>query len=191
MLLSFPRVLNSNPRQDGISNTLTIYLFSRTPQYRVFEPVSLKKKPKAWFVSLFFILTLAFIPANLGTIPFHVGMMAIASAILVYAASFDRTYILPSRSLRPLLTWIGARSYAIYLSHLPAYMITHEFWTRWAEHKGMPAPDGTFTLRYALTAISLIIIFDEWNYRFVEAPLRDRGARAARRISEARSPVVA
>jgi peptidoglycan/LPS O-acetylase OafA/YrhL len=170
---------------------VVIYLFSRTPEYRVFEPASLKKKPKAWSASLLFILALKFIPATLETIPFHVGMMALASAMLVYAASFNKAYVLASRALRPVLLWIGSRPYAIYLCHLPAYMITHEFWTRLAEHKGMPTPDGTYTLRYALTAISLIIIFAELNYRFVESPLRDRGVRAARSISEARSPVVA
>lgn len=170
-------------RTDALLWGVVIHLFSRTSQYRAFEPVSLKKKTKAWAVSLFFIFALAAIPGSLETIPFHVGMMALASASLVYAASFNKAYILPSVALRPILLWFGSRSYAIYLCHLPAYMITHELWTRWTERSGMPSPNGTYTLRYAITAIILIGIFAELNYRFIETPLRRRGARFALNVT--------
>jgi peptidoglycan/LPS O-acetylase OafA/YrhL len=185
--LQFPMYRNTGTlfwgtRLDALLWGVVIYLFSRTSQYRVFEPASLKKKPKAWCMSLFFILALAFIPATLGTIPFHVGMMAIAAATLVYAASFNKGYVLPSRTLRPVLLWIGSRSYAIYLCHLPAYMIAHEAWTRWNDRVGSPPPDGTYTIRYVVTAIALIAVFAELNYRFVEMPLRNRGVKVARQI---------
>ncbi|QGZ54849.1 acyltransferase family protein [Paraburkholderia acidiphila] len=170
-------------RLDALLWGIVLYLFSRTPQYRIFEPLSLKKSSKAWGVSLFLIFTLAAIPGALETVPFHVGMMALASAALVYAASFNKAYVLPSRWLRPILTWIGSRSYAIYLCHLPAYMITHELWTRWTERFGLSHPNGTYTIRYAITALALITALAELNYRLVEAPLRKRGMNAARRIT--------
>ncbi|QGZ54847.1 acyltransferase family protein [Paraburkholderia acidiphila] len=169
-------------RLDSMMWGVVIYLFSRTPTYRVFEPQSLKTRTKAWGVSLFFVFLLIAVPGALDVVRFHVGLMAAVSAALVYIASFNRSYVFPSRALRPIMVWIGSRSYAIYLCHLPAYVITHEYWSRAALRTGLTFPNGTYTLRYIVTALALIALFAELNYRLIEVPLRNRGSAAARRI---------
>jgi len=172
-------------RLDALMWGVVLFGFSRAPQYQAFEPRSLANPVKAWCLSALLIFALAAIPQSLVTIRFHVALMALVSAVLVYMASFDRAYVLPAGIFRPLLLWIGSRSYAIYLCHLPAYMITHEFWTRWTKAHGLVPPDGTYTLRYAVMALALIAIFAELNYRLIETPLRTRGVTIARAISGA------
>ncbi len=70
---------------------------------------------------------------------------------------------------------------ALYLIHIPIFFLTRELWFR-IERPGTIF-DGTFTLRYALTAIAFMVAFAELNYRLVEVPLRRRGAAIALRIA--------
>jgi peptidoglycan/LPS O-acetylase OafA/YrhL len=109
-------------------------------------------------------------------------MVALISAILVFFASYDRDYLFPAGPLKQVMLWFGSRSYALYLIHIPAFFATRELWFR-IEPEGTVF-DGTFTLRFALTAGLLLLVFTELNYRFVEVPLRRRGARIAQRIAE-------
>ena len=96
----------------------------------------------------------------------------------------DRDYLLSKGPLKRLLVWVGARSYAIYLIHIPAFFLTREIWFRLD-----PANAGSDTAYmpvFAATALLLILIASELNYRFIEMPLRRRGVLLAERI-EARS----
>ena len=67
---------------------------------------------------------------------------------------------------RPVMRWIGTRSYGIYLWHWPIFMITR------------PGIDiagnayATFVVRTAIT-----FLFAEASYRFVEVPIRQKGFR--------------
>ena len=111
---------------------------------------------------------------------FKVGLVAILSAALVFIASFDGDYLFPPGRLKNALVWIGARSYALYLIHQPAYLMTREIWFR-------IAPPGTiftgvYTLRFAVTAVIILFVLADLNFRFVETPLRRRGARIAARL---------
>ncbi|MFM0328162.1 acyltransferase family protein [Paraburkholderia strydomiana] len=169
-------------RLDALMWGILIAMFSRTAEYRIFQPYSLSNRTSATCVSIALICALIALPAMLERDPFHVGLMAIASAALVFIASYDRGYALPVGHLKHLFLWVGSRSYAIYLSHLPAFMLTHEVWTRWTEAKGLLPPNGTYTVRYTLTALTLIAILSELNYRLIETPLRLRGARLAKTI---------
>jgi peptidoglycan/LPS O-acetylase OafA/YrhL len=76
-----------------------------------------------------------------------------------------------------VLLWFGSRSYALYLTHIPAFFLTREIWFRLAP----PGTNfgGSYSLRYVVTASLLLFAFAELNYRFVETPFRRRGARIA------------
>ncbi len=70
--------------------------------------------------------------------------------------------------------WVGARSYAIYLIHIPAFFVIHEIWFR----AGSPHCDSVlFTVGLAVT-----LGIAELNWRYVEQPLRLRGAGIARQF---------
>ncbi|MBN3811709.1 acyltransferase [Paraburkholderia sp. Ac-20347] len=113
-------------------------------------------------------------------VPIYLGIVAILSGILVWIASYGSGYVVGRGLFRTALAWIGTRSYAIYLIHMPSFYVTREFWYR------MSGPDvhfdGTYTLRFIVTAIGLIVVFAELNYRFIETPIRRLGARRSASI---------
>jgi peptidoglycan/LPS O-acetylase OafA/YrhL len=117
---------------------------------------------------------------GLNLVPFRIGLVAILSAALVLIASYDQDYLCPNGPLKQIMLWIGARSYALYLTHIPAYLAAREIWFR------IEPPDTVFDsaygLRLGLTATVLLLLFTEANYRFIEVPFRRRGARIAERL---------
>ena len=104
------------------------------------------------------------------------------SAGIVWLASYDRDYILPQGRLKQALCWMGARSYAIYLIHIPAFYATREFWFRLRPEVLTP---GWGHLALLLgTALPLVFVAAELNYRFIERPLRQYGAGLADRLRQ-------
>ena len=97
--------------------------------------------------------------------------------VIVLIASFNRNLVMPAGAAKRVMMWIGSRSYALYLIHIPAFFLTRELWYR-IEPTGTVF-GGTFTLRYVLTALLILAVASEANYRFVETPLRLRGAAIA------------
>jgi peptidoglycan/LPS O-acetylase OafA/YrhL len=167
---------------------ILIYLFSKSPQYRLFEPTFLKNsKVKTLAINLIFIYLLGAIAGQMIAMPIAVGLVAMVSALLVLMASYQSGYICNIPFFSGALAWLGARSYAIYLIHLPTFRICFEAWTRYAIRIDHPL-DGTFTLRMLLSAIVLTLVLAELNFRLVEDPLRRIGAAiASRRLAHAQS----
>jgi peptidoglycan/LPS O-acetylase OafA/YrhL len=169
-------------RSDALMLGVLIALWSRTPTYRLFEPASLRRMPLVGILVLAVLIALLVITGSLvlhlGA--FKVGLVAILSAALVFVASFDGDYFFPPGRLKTMLVWIGARSYALYLIHQPAFLMTREIWFRIAPPGTVF--NGTYTLRFAITAVIILFALADLNYRLVETPLRRRGARIAARL---------
>ena len=104
---------------------------------------------------------------------FRINAIAAVAAILVWLASYDNDYLLPEGYFRRVLVWVGVRSYAIHLIHIPVYFLLHELGFR----LGTPAPLPAWPL--AALAIGLIVLQAGLNYRHLEQPLRERGRRWA------------
>ncbi|MCU1396581.1 MAG: putative acyltransferase [Ilumatobacteraceae bacterium] len=66
----------------------------------------------------------------------------------------------------PVLTWIGTRSYGLYLYHWPIYQIIRKF-------AGVP-----LTLRQFILAMVITVPVTELSYRLVETPIRTGKLRA-------------
>ena len=171
-------------RSDGLMLGVLLAIWSRTPTYRLFEPVGLKGRPLvglALFVLLLFALAVVGGP-GMTIVSFSVGLVALISVVLVFFASYDQDYLMPRGPWKRVMLWFGSRSYALYLIHIPAFFFTRELWFR-IEPPGTVF-NGTFTLRLALTGFGLLLILAELNYRFVEVPLRRHGVRIAQRIEQ-------
>ena len=128
-------------------------------------------------------------PGRLFLLIISVGAMAVASgqgffngysflvitpisALLVWMAAYDADFILRSSPLKSLLMWVGSRSYAIYLIHVPAYFAIRELFFR----LGLAtSPSLPLLFAYLLSGIFLLFLLAELNYRFVEVPLRRYG----------------
>ena len=78
-----------------------------------------------------------------------------------------------------MMLWIGGRSYAIYLIHIPAFFLTREIWFRISPQESY---DTSSFIPYILTSTALIITLSEANFRLVESPLRKKGAEIALRF---------
>ncbi|MEX3972089.1 acyltransferase family protein [Paraburkholderia caribensis] len=171
-------------RTDAIALGVLMALFSRGALYKDLNPRYLG----SCFYSAITVTTLLFLLASMpgasqkiSSVSFSTGMVAIVSAVLVFIASFNGDYIARGHIAKPILLWIGSRSYSIYLIHWFSIYATKTFWW-YVEPKGTIF-DGKYTLRYLLTWLILTFVLSEMNYRFVETPLRRKGARIAKRMS--------
>jgi peptidoglycan/LPS O-acetylase OafA/YrhL len=156
-------------RTDGLAMGALLGLWSLTPTYRIFDPhLSVSRFRFVVGPALLFAL---FGLARYEPVPFTQGMVALVSTMIVWLCSYDRGYFMRASILRDALAWIGDRSFAMYLIHIPAFSATRLFWETLY---GAPL-SGSFTLRFAIVAISLTIALADLNFRFIEEPLRKRG----------------
>ncbi len=121
--------------------------------------------------------------------PYRFGIVALIAALLVWLASFDRDYLMAPTIGKRMLLWVGSRSYAIYLIHVPAYLATREFWFRVAPQGTIL--DASWTLTFVLTATVLTGVLAEFNYHLIETPLRRKGVVIAARFVARRMPLPA
>ncbi|MDB5776860.1 MAG: acyltransferase 3 [Herbaspirillum sp.] len=162
-------------RTDALMLGVLLTIFTQHPLYRYLDPQFLSRRKIAVpFIALLIWCLVAAI-AGKGIAPFSTGIVAIIAAVLVLIASYDRNYLIRSASIRKVFVWIGSRSYALYLIHMPARIFTHELWNR-LDPGADPASSPVYTtLRFFLVAIPLMLVLAEMNYRFIEVPLRRKG----------------
>lgn len=168
-------------RLDAMMWGVLLCLFSRTELYRQYQPTFLQGSVAAKLaLTGLLIYLLGAIAGQLLKMPIATGLVAIVSLLLVWLSSYQRGYIFCPRSLSRFLSWIGSRSYAIYVIHVCAYHFSIELWTRYAKAQG-DVLGKEYTLPLLLTALVFIVVAAELNYRFVEEPLRRKGAEISRR----------
>jgi peptidoglycan/LPS O-acetylase OafA/YrhL len=166
-------------RSDALLIGVLIGLSMEHPRLRsLAEPVFLRRPAALRYASTGLLLFLISVLAADHIVPICTGLIAILAGLLVWFASYDAGYILPEGPAKRVLVWLGARSYAIYLIHIPTFYFTLEFWHH-ITPPGTPI-DGRFTLRLVLTAIPLLLLLAEANYRLLEQPLRRKGAALSR-----------
>ena len=101
------------------------------------------------------------------------ALVAVLSGILVYAASFDKGYLLGPGAVRSGLAWVGARSYALYLAHMPCYALAREVVFRL--HPPALLHGAGETAALVTLGISLTVLGAMLSYRFLEVPARRYG----------------
>ncbi len=174
-------------RTDGILLGVLLAMFSNSRAYTRFEPVFLAKYRILKLLLLgALLLSLAVIGGqNMTVISHRVSMITLISILLVFIASYDKDYLLKKGRLKQVLLWVGSRSYAIYLIHIPVFYITREIWFRIGE-PASPRFNPAYLDQLVITAIVLLLLLSELNYRLVEMPLRMKGRAIAQRM-EART----
>ena len=165
-------------RPGAIAAGVLLAIWSGHPGYRLAAPVFLLAGP---LVRLVFLVTAVLLLGALGSaLPAPVdtvtsGLVAVLSGVLVYTASLSRGYVMPPGRLRRCLVWLGSRSYAIYLTHLIAFALTHEVYVRL--HPPILVVTRAMTLEFLGVGLALTVLFAELNYRYVETPGRLYGRR--------------
>jgi peptidoglycan/LPS O-acetylase OafA/YrhL len=181
-------------RTDGLLLGVLIAIFERSSIYSLTLPAFMKKRRYSipTLLALFFLLIE--IPSNLAgksdIVPFSTGLTAVVAAAIVLISSHDQDVIARPSLFKPVLMWVGSRSYGIYLIHAFCLSLTAQIWA-WVEPAGTVFGPN-YTLRYLVMFFGLTFGLAELNYRLIETPLRKRGRIIAdkfARSSQARRPV--
>lgn len=164
-------------RSDGLILGVLLAIWSRHPTYQLAKPTFLSQLPLKGTLPLLIIVSCMLLLGSdvLKIAPYRMSWIAILSIILVWVASYNSSLFFPT-PIKQLLLWIGARSYAIYLIHIPVFFFTREIWIQANPNQ---IADNSMIWHYTLTAGVLILLLSEINYRLIEAPLRKRGASLA------------
>lgn len=178
LLTQFPASTSLPPmfRFSGLTLGVLLAIFSHTRGYCLVEPTGLLNR-RGLSASLFIFLILVLATTQGGDLKVVQGSLKFSlvifpAALMVLLASYGRGYLLPAGWLRSLMTWIGDRSYGLFLTHIPAFCLSREilFGT-------LPA-DASMTqqwLNHGLLSVGLMLLFSEINYRLIESPWQLRG----------------
>lgn len=165
-------------RCDAIALGVVIAMLQNRRGFLYLEPVFMGNKAIALCVFAMLTLTLGALgAAEITLVPFSTGIVAVVSGLMVFIASFDKGYLVPFRWMDGIVEYLGSRTYTIYVVHIPAFLTAKEIWRH--ALPGVAHFDSTYTLRFGLTGLVLLIAFTEFNYRVIENPLRRYGARVA------------
>lgn len=99
------------------------------------------------------------------------------SGVLVVYAAMDRGYILELPGLGRVLEYIGSRSYALYLVHVPAEWIEYHWRMHRPRFAELVAGEPDHAWRQALVQLSLALLLAEGLHRLVEKPFMALGRR--------------
>lgn len=158
-------------RSDALLWGIALAFFRRSQAYERASYFLLSRHLAAWML-LVLCLGAMFRVAGVGntTPPFVAGTIAVCAVVLVWMASYDRDYLCPG-ALRPTALWVGPRSYALYVAHMPIYLcgaaLAH---TYFAPRESLFS--GTSNGFACVIAAPLLLLSVEVTHRFVEQPLR-------------------
>lgn len=180
-LLSTRTLMTVVFRTDAIALGVLLAIWSQHNTYAMVRPVFLSR---TWWAGTLAMLALCFCMGVVGSEVLHVvsykfSLFAVLSVLLVWMASYNMDLFIPAGPLKRLLLWVGTRSYAIYLIHIPAFYLAREIWFRL--RPGVTPGDELF-FPLLFTAGTLLILLSELNYRLIETPFRLRGSRIAKRF---------
>ncbi len=161
-------------RFDGLAWGVLLAFLARTPWHGKLEPRWLSPRAgalalNAVLLALIVALSMPFLQVRIIT-----GVVVLASAVWVWLATYESGYVLPIARLRPLMLWFGARSYSLYLAHVPVFMAVTEITFRMAKSRGV-AMDSSWLAMHTLAAAIALPAVAELGYRLIERPLRDYG----------------
>ncbi len=153
-------------------------LWSAQQSYTECAPTGLGRSRAARMATLAILLASLL---SVGIDPLHVvsfyqGPVALISAILVWIASYDGGYLWRQGFTRRVMEAIAARSYSLYLVHIPVYFATHEIWFRLYSLTNPNRHQAIALVGLTLLATAGVA---ELNHRLLEKPLREHGKHLA------------
>ena len=153
-------------------------LWSEHPTYRECAPTGLAKNRLARTVLLSVALTCLIGVGSQGlhVVSFYQGPIAVISVFLVWVASYNGGYLWQAGYSRRVMEVIAARSYSLYLVHIPVYFGAHEIWYRFHKLSNPTKPQAVVLVVLAALALACVA---ELNHRLLERPLRARGRQIA------------
>ena len=169
-------------RGGSVAAGVLLAIWSFHPTYQDCAPVFLGRRLFARIGVLLggiaLLVTLG--SAQWPVVPFFLGPVAIVTALLVWVGSYGEGYLWQPGWPRSIMEVLAARTYSLYLIHIPVYFVMHEAWFRLY---GGRIPTPRQAVIYLLAAITALILVTELNHRLLERPLREHGKAVARRYA--------
>ena len=163
-------------RSDAFAWGILIALFQSNGIRKILiEPTILAR---TCFALPAFLLALLALTATqlLYSVPFDVGLMAAISGALVFIASYDKGYLGIHGMLGRILSWMGDRSYTIYLIHGMVIVALLRVGPLSRLDRGNLTDLSLIT--GAMLLITLVLA--EISYRFIEIPARLYGRKLSK-----------
>jgi peptidoglycan/LPS O-acetylase OafA/YrhL len=176
-------------RTDALALGVLLSMAESSSAYAKANPrFLLRLGPMRWIAPVLLLALLSVLASpELQAWRWRISAIAVVSALLVWLASYDSDYLLANGHLKQMLTWIGSRSYAIYIIHIPVYFLLREAEFRLGFVASTMSPLHAVTL--AAIAVTLTLWLCDLNYRLVEQPLRRRGQSVADRYLNRRGTI--
>lgn len=169
-------------RFDALAWGVLLAWFAQTPGHASWAPNWLNGSALRWIINLTLIGAIVFMPVIFFKQATGTALLAMVCVVYVWLASFRRGLVLPVARPRPVLLWLGSRSYAIYVIHVVAFMLCNEFAWRLGDGKDTIANWSLAPIQ-ALAGFAILLILVEASHRFLEQPLRDYGRRLSDKIN--------
>lgn len=155
-------------RTDAIALGVLVGLSHQHPvclKARAALPVGMSR-----LLTLLLLFALFFLGSfNQTDLPLQVGLVAVVSGALVWLCAGKIELLAGNGKPSRVFLWLGQRSYAMYLIHIPAMFFLRETAFRF-DRAPADAPVSS-----AIIALLLIIVLAAANFRWLESPLRNRG----------------
>ncbi|MFB6328741.1 acyltransferase family protein [Pantoea deleyi] len=172
-----------NFRLDAISWGVILSILFMDGKLFKYDPVVLSKKYASLTITFIILAYLMLSIPALHESRFMIGLLGLASAVLVFTATFNKHYIYCPVMFRKPMLWVGSRSYAIYVIHMPVIYFIQESTIRHYVAIGQgPSKSVLLCIVMTLSALLLTAILVEVNYRLIEVPLRNYGRKLANRM---------
>jgi peptidoglycan/LPS O-acetylase OafA/YrhL len=173
-------------RTDALALGVLLALWEPSAAYREIKAWLGARRAWAMLLQLCALLGLAFMASDaMQQIGLRLGVIATLAVILVWVASCDLHVFPLGGTLREVFLWIGARSYGIYLVHIPVFFAIREVLSRTGQSSNVFL---TSPFILAMAASTLIAIVSQINFKVVELPWRSRGQKLAKWILVSRVP---
>jgi peptidoglycan/LPS O-acetylase OafA/YrhL len=167
-------------RTDAISLGVLLALWHGTPSYIKLEPRFLNNSAIIIIFLILAIIFMAALTAPKPPLPFAMGLTAVGSGILVWIASYNKSYFTGSKSVAAFCNYIGSRSYAIYLTHIIGLSAVRKIYFSTPKNIDPTPFDTMSTSLYIITFLVITISLSELNYRLIESPMRKRGEKISK-----------
>lgn len=165
-------------RTEAISIGILIAIWQMSNHHSMdkLKKIIIKINKKLMFILLIIIFCILSMLSTPRLVMSSLGIIAITCGLVVTIASFNNDTFIPYEPLKTLFFWVGERTYSIYIVHIPAYFTVREIFFRLDPNISLTP---TIIAIYIFSAIILILSLAQISFKYIETPLRRRGAKIA------------